>query len=64
MVFFLTVLFTFFIFCRLLRRGMWKDGLGGETPAAYKRRHAENVVQAAKPSSVPNLPAQANAKRS
>jgi hypothetical protein len=48
-------------FRRLLRRGMWKDGVGGETPTAYKRRHAENVV---KPSSAAKLPAQADPKKS
>jgi len=39
---------------------MWKDGVGGETPQDYKRRHAENVV---KPPSVSKLPAQANPKK-
>lgn len=37
--------YLMFTFCRLLRRGMWKDGIDGETPAAYKRRHTENAVQ-------------------
>lgn len=31
------------IFCdfRAARRGMWKKGTQGETPAEYKRRHAQ-----------------------
>jgi len=26
---------------RTARRGMWKDGVTGETPAEYKRRYAQ-----------------------
>jgi hypothetical protein len=33
-----------FLFCRKARKGMWKDGHASvETPAEYKRRHAEGL---------------------